>query len=268
MGAEIEYETAGQGEPLVLIHGSIVGEAFSPLLSQPALTSRYRVINYHRRGFLGSSRHAGPFSIAQQAADALAVIKEVAGGRAHVAGHSYGAVTAIQLTLDAPEAVQSLALLEPPMPVPSAEAFFANVPPIAAKFQAGDNAGAVDAFMRVVGGEGYREAIDQTLAAGWFDRCAADIATFFQVEVPALGEWQITEEQTRRISAPTLSVCGSESAPFFQEGHDLVQRWLPRVEAFQLAGATHALQMQSPRELAEALAAFIARHPMQAKAAV
>ena len=86
-GAELEYETVGTGEPLVLIHGALIGESCAPFLAEPALTSRYQVTNYHRRGYLGSSAHDGPCSIAQQAADALAVIGHVAGGRAHVLGH-------------------------------------------------------------------------------------------------------------------------------------------------------------------------------------
>ena len=264
LGADFEYETVGSGEPLVLVHGSIIGDAFAPLLAEPALTSRYQVTNYHRRGFLGSSAHSGPFSIAEQAADTLAVIRHVAGGRAHVAGHSYGGATALQLALDAPGAVQSLALLEPPLAVPSADAFFANLPPIAASYESGDKAGAVDAFLTLVIGPGYRSAIDKTLAAGWFEQSAADIDTFFRVEVPALGEWPFTEQLARRISQPALSVLGADSDQFFVEGHALLQQWLPQVETFVLPRATHGLQMQNARGLAEGLATFLARHPMPA----
>ena len=52
-GAEFEVEEAGTGEPLLLIHGSIIGDAYKPLLSESALTSRYRVIQYHRRDTVG-----------------------------------------------------------------------------------------------------------------------------------------------------------------------------------------------------------------------
>jgi pimeloyl-ACP methyl ester carboxylesterase len=112
-GAEFEIVEAGTGEPLLLIHGSIIGDAYKPLLSESALTSRYRVIQYHRRGFCGSSRPPRPFTIPEQAQDALAILRRVCGESAHVAGHSYGGVIGIQLALDAPEAVHSLALFEP-----------------------------------------------------------------------------------------------------------------------------------------------------------
>ena len=61
-GAELEYEVRGSGEPVVLIHGAILADAFAPIT--PALSGaeetedtrggRYRVIRYHRRGFAGS----------------------------------------------------------------------------------------------------------------------------------------------------------------------------------------------------------------------
>jgi pimeloyl-ACP methyl ester carboxylesterase len=271
-GAEFEYETVGSGEPLVLIHGVIIGDACAPLLAEPALTSRYQVTNYHRRGFLGSSRHTGPFSIAQQATDALAVIRHVAGGRAHVAGYSYGGAIALQLALDAPEAVHSLSILEVGLAVPAAVPSTAAVASRAARaamYESGDKAGAADAFLSMAIGPSYRASIDRTLTPGWFEQAVADLDTLFQVEGPARAEWQFTEELSRPISQPVLSVVGAESGPesgvFARESHALLEQWLPQAEAFVLPGATHGLQMQNPRGMAEGLAGFLARHPMPAK---
>lgn len=260
----LEYESAGSGEPLVLIHGSIIGDAFSPLLREPALTGQYQVTNYHRRGFLGSPHHEGPFSIDDQVADALAVIRAVAGRRAHIAGHSYGGVIALQLAIAEPDAVASLALFEPPLPVASAEAFFAALPPIAGLFAAGDRAGATDAFLMLAIGPNYREAGDVTLQPGWFQAAVDDIHTFFEFEVPALSEWQLTQELASSIEQPVLSVVGGDSPPFFAEGHALIQEWMPQAEGLIVPGATHGLQMQSPQFVAEGLAAFLARHSMMA----
>src|SRR5205814_3414905 len=112
-GIELEVESQGSGEPLLLVHGSIFGDAYAPLLTEPALKDRYRLIHYHRRGFAGSTHPDAPVSIADQAADALAVLQHLGINQAHVAGHSYGGAIALQLTLDAPAAVHSLILLEP-----------------------------------------------------------------------------------------------------------------------------------------------------------
>ena len=67
-GIELEYMVLGAGEPVVLVHAGIFADWFKPLLQEPALIGRYRVVSYHRIGYAGSSRVAGPVSIAQQAA--------------------------------------------------------------------------------------------------------------------------------------------------------------------------------------------------------
>lgn len=48
----------------------------------------------------------------------------------------------------------------------------------------------------------------------------------------------------------------------FGETQRLLLAWLPQAEGFVLPAATHGLQMQNPHDLAEALAAFFARHPL------
>jgi len=46
----LEYEVRGAGEPVLLIHGSHVAHAFLPLMVEPALADRFRLVRYHRRG--------------------------------------------------------------------------------------------------------------------------------------------------------------------------------------------------------------------------
>ena len=47
--ADIEYEVQGSGEPVVLIHGSILADAFYSLQAEPCIANNFRVIAYHRR---------------------------------------------------------------------------------------------------------------------------------------------------------------------------------------------------------------------------
>jgi pimeloyl-ACP methyl ester carboxylesterase len=94
-GVDLEYDVHGSGEPLLLIHGSILADAFFPLLNEPGIANHYRVISYHRRGFAGSARAIAPFTIRQQAADGQALLRHLGLPRAHLAGHSYGAAIAL-----------------------------------------------------------------------------------------------------------------------------------------------------------------------------
>jgi pimeloyl-ACP methyl ester carboxylesterase len=263
-GAVIEYEVRGAGEPLVLIHGAILADAFFPLLHEPAIASHYRVISYHRRGFAGSDRAHHPFLIPQQAADCRALLQHLDIPRAHVAGHSYGAITALQLALDAPDAIQSLALLEPVVldAIPSGPAFSEGLAPIIGMYERGEKEGALDGFLTAVVGAEYRQVIDTVLPPGALDLAVADLDTFFQVELPAMEAWRFTHADAQRIHHPVVSVLGSETAPIFSETHALLKQWLPQTEELVIPQATHGLQTMNPRAVAEGLARFFAKHPL------
>ena len=262
---ELEYEVRGTGEPVVLIHGAIIADAFAPITMEDTLTAHYRVIRYHRRGFAGSTHPDGPVGIAEQATDCLALLHHLGIDRAHVVGHSLGGAIALQLALDAPEVVHSLALLESDAPgAPSEEQFFEQFGPVMAMYESGNVAGAIEEFCRLVAGPRYQDAL-ACLPAGAFDQAMADAATLFQLDLPALESWTFSAELARRITVPVLVVLGSDSgsvAPIFSEQHELLCDWLSQAERFILPSATHALQMMNPQGMAEGLTTFFARHPM------
>jgi pimeloyl-ACP methyl ester carboxylesterase len=272
-GGELEYAVRGTGEPVLLIHGSILADAFAPLLAQPPLAHRYRLIHYHRRGFAGSCRHAGPCSIAEQAADARALLDHLGVERVHVVGHSTGGTIALQFALDAPERVASLALLEPAgIVAPSREAFAQEVLAFSdERYARGDKSGAVELFLQGVCGPQMREVADQSLPPGAYDQAAADADTFFLFEGPALGEWRFGPAEAARITQPVLLMLGADTdavTPMFGEMNAALAQWLPHAESVALPGATHALQMMNPAGTAAALTAFFARHPLATATAV
>ena len=263
-GITLEYEVQGSGEPMVFIHGAHMGDTYRPLMAEPAL-KEYRLIRYHRRGYAGSSRPDGPLPVSGHAADCLALMRKLDAVPAHVVGHSSGGVIALQLALDAPEAVRSLILLEPPLlEVPSGAALFAALGPSVQMYEAGDRAGAVDTFLRVVCGKDYRRAVE-TQTPGALDQAAADADAFFTGELPAVGEWMFTREDAARITQPVLSVLGANSdaaigLPVFGEIHERVIEWFPNAQPFVLSRAAHLLQMENPGDMAEGLASFLANN--------
>jgi pimeloyl-ACP methyl ester carboxylesterase len=272
-GVELEYEIRGTGEPVVLVHAGVFADWFKPLLEEPALTGRYCVLNYHRIGYAGSSRVCGAVSLAQQAAHLRSLMRRLGIERAHIVGHSSGGNIALQLALDAPDAVRSLALLEPALMAPPSEqqkgsaairASF-QIAPVLQLYGVGDKAGAVDAWMRGVGGPSYRAALDRTLPPGAFDQAVADADTFFGQELPAVRRWSFTRDDASRVTQPVLAVLGAKStevSPVFGKRQELLLTWLPKVEAFVLPDATHLLHAQNPHAMAVGLAAFFVRHPI------
>jgi pimeloyl-ACP methyl ester carboxylesterase len=266
-GVELEYETRGAGEPVVLMHAGVCGDFFKPLAEEPLLADRYRLVCYHRVGYVGSSRLTGAVSIEDQAAHCHSLMRHLGIERAHIVGHSSSAMMGLQLALSAPETVQTLALLDAARPAPASELQieFVNavVQPALQRYGAGDKAGAVDIWMQGTCGPNYRASLQQALPDA-FDQAVADADTFFGQELPAVQQWSFTQEDATHITQPVLAVLGALSRPVFRERRELLLAWLPHVEPFVLPDATHLLHIQNPSAMAEGLTSFFARHPVSA----
>lgn len=268
-GGELEYEIRGDGEPVLLIHGSHIAASFVPLMGEPVLAN-YRLIRYHRRGYAESTKHerGASFSIARQAADALAMLRHLGIERAHIVGHSYGGVIALQLTADAPAVVHSLTLLEPILGrfVPgSKESAKGLMEAAMARYSAGDHAGAVDAFMQAAVSPNWKTELGHTIPGGP-EQAERDARTFFEIEVPALTDWPFDERKAQGVSQPVLHMLGSESPAIVHEVKTVLDSWFPqRVEHLVIRGAAHGLHQMGGRysaAVAEGVAAFLRRHPI------
>jgi pimeloyl-ACP methyl ester carboxylesterase len=263
-GVELEYEVKGSGEPVLLIDPVVPGAVVS-FLSAPALVDRYRLIRYHKRGWVGSTHTAPPVRIADHAADAAALLDHLGVSRAHVAGHSSGGSVAMQLAFERPDLVHTLALLEPTLfGVPSAPSLFERAAPSMEAYGAGDHEGAVIGFLSLVSGldrDTCRHVIDGNVPDG-IARTISDADTFFGVELPALGAWAFGPDEAAVITQPVLSLLGRDTEQLWVEVAALLRSWFPRVEELAVDGVGHLLQMQRPQPVARGVAAFLGRYPM------
>jgi pimeloyl-ACP methyl ester carboxylesterase len=109
-GGRVWYEESGAGEPVVLLHGGAVDTRFFKD-NTPALAERLRVIGTDLWGHGRSPDREGPFTLESFSADVAELIERVAGGRAHVVGHSIGAVVALTLAIARPELLDRLVMI-------------------------------------------------------------------------------------------------------------------------------------------------------------
>lgn len=263
-GVTLEYEESGVGEPVVFIHGVLIADSFRPLRLDFGQVDRYRLITYHRRGYVGSSRPREPVSLAEQAADCAGLLSQLGLRRAHVVGHSFGGAVGLRLALDAPQLVHTLSLLEPGLLIgESADLYRQGLVNSARRYREAGAAVAVDEFLEMRW-PGYRPALERLLPGAW-EQAVADASTCFETDLPAGLAWPFGEVQARRIRQPVLVVSGETSValhPRFGETYRLLLSWLPNAEGFNVPGASHLLQMENPRATAEGLADFLARHPL------
>ena len=271
-GVELEYEVKGSGRPVLLISAGPIADSFVPFMSEKALVERYRLIRYRQRRMGDGEPSPVPVSFEQHAADAAALLGYLGVRRAHVAGHSTGAVIALQLAADRPEMVHTLALLEPTLVgVPSAAAFLPStlavleaVGPALAAYGSGDHDEAMATFLSVVCNldrESCRTVIEERVPGG-VAQAMKGADNWFGSYLPALSAWQFGPKEAAAISQPVLSVLGTESGPLFEEGHALLHLWFPQVEDCTIEGVAHLLHVQRPEPVAPGVAAFFARHPM------
>ncbi len=265
-GLELEYDVIGHGEPVLLIN-SVLADGFLPLLSEPALANRYQLITYHKRGWMGSTRTAGPVSIGDHAADAAALLRDLGVRQAHVAGHSSGAAVAVQLALTEPELVHSLALLELPlMSIPGGAAFLQKAGPAFETYGSGDHEAAMRTFLTMVSGLEWNEcrAVLDKNAPGAIAAGIKDADMLFGIEFPAVAAWPFGADQAARVSQPVLSVLGSRTDALWVEVAEVLRSWFKDVEECTIRDAGHLLQIQQPEAVAHALASFFDRHRMTA----
>jgi pimeloyl-ACP methyl ester carboxylesterase len=190
----------------------------------------------------------------------LALLKVVGVERAHVIGHSYGAVIALQLACEAPSAVHSLVLLEPPKTTAEMQGLEA-FEPLIAKYRSGNAREAVDSCMALVGGPDWRIEVQRTVP-GSPEQAERDAATFFDVELPTLGAWILNEDNASRISQPVLYVIGSASGPAFDNPKEAFQATVTHTEEVVLPGLNHLFFTRNPSLVATPIADFLARHPL------
>jgi 3-oxoadipate enol-lactonase len=105
---QINYESYGQGEPLLLIMGfGLPGIAWLPVLP---LLPGFRCIYYDNRGTGNSDKPDRPYSIAEMADDASSLLTSLGISRAKVYGVSMGGMIAQELVLRHPEQVEKVVL--------------------------------------------------------------------------------------------------------------------------------------------------------------
>jgi pimeloyl-ACP methyl ester carboxylesterase len=125
-GARLHVAEAGQGPPVLCLHGwpqhwwiwrKVI----------PALAEDRRVICPDLRGFGWSEAPAGPYEISEFAADMVALLDELGIDQVDLIGHDWGGYAGFLLCLNAPERVRSYLALgivhpwfEPPKPSPQA----------------------------------------------------------------------------------------------------------------------------------------------------
>jgi pimeloyl-ACP methyl ester carboxylesterase len=255
--SDLFKEEEGAGEPLVLVHGSW-GETFTWRLAMPGLTRALRVIAYDRLGHGQSpAPPIGALARRRHEDDLAALIERVAGGRAHVAGSSYGGSIALGLACRRPELFLSVSAHEPPL------VGIADRDPIVGR--AAKDLETVGEIVEHGDAEaGARHFVENVaLGPGAWPMLPREIHRAMVRNAPAFAaelrdpDWADADlEALAELDLPILLTQGDASLPWFAPIMETLARAAPQAELVTIDGAGHVPHQTHPGEYAAIISSF------------
>ncbi|HYZ27701.1 MAG TPA: alpha/beta fold hydrolase [Thermoleophilaceae bacterium] len=256
---KLHWESAGEGPPVLLIAGQgMTVDAWWATI--PVLAESFRVIAFDNRDTGRSTRLPWPYTVAQMAGDAVAVLDAAGARRAHVYGISLGSLVAQEVALRHPDRVDALVL-----GASSGGGFAAYKPPPSSLAQTflvrAGTMGAEEAQWAAVPytyAEKSRRVHAERIATDIAHRLKSPPEPLAYVHQAAAVATHDAYERLNRLAAPTLVVHGEEDV-FVPPANALVlAERIPGAELRLWPDAGHMYIVDEPRADQE-IARFLVR---------
>jgi non-heme chloroperoxidase len=267
-GTKLAYIEQGQGEAVVMVHGSL-GDYRSFAFQMGPFSSHYRIISYSRRYHYPNPEDGGgmPYTARTHADDLAVLLETLEIEKAHIVGSSYGGLVGLQLGKDRPALVRSEVLGE------AAIVHWLKGRPeggdLFDRFVEGCRRRAAEAFSKGDLDGGVRAFADGLFGMGSFDRLSGRVKKAMlqnavslraQIEVPFQD---FSCGDARRVVAPCLILDGERSQPMFRLGNDQLQQCLPHWERIVVPNASHVMHASNPSSFNQIVMAFLAERPIR-----
>ncbi|AWX57686.1 alpha/beta fold hydrolase [Brevibacillus brevis] len=256
-GARIYYEVAGEGEPLLLIHGFNLDTRLWDDQIQ-AFAQTYKVVRFDIRGFGKTLATDVPFTLYD---DVKAVLLGLGIEKAHVAGLSFGGMVAQEFALAYPQMVSNLILV--------ASGLFGHP-------RSEQRLHDVERFNQVCQRGTTEEALEMTTQM-WFDgpgqpvnEQALEARNRFKeinrhaFSLPEFGVGLETLspspiERLENIKAPTLVLAGARDYPDFLQIADVLTERITGAQKVILPDSAHIPPMDQPEVFNQLVLEFLAQ---------
>lgn len=252
-GRSLHYHEAGEGPPLVLLHGSGPGVSGWANFGRnlPVLAEHLRCLVLDQPGFGGSERQTPfPKNYLRVSAEALLGFLDAMGlEKVHLLGNSMGGDVAVRFTLDNPDRVDRLVLLGPggtaaPILGPSPSEGIKRL----MDFNLDPTRDRMEAWVRTMVSDQAlvtTELVDERMAnaeqPGAVQVLQDAYTTFFD---PAMAEAVPLFAEVHRIRARTLICWGRDDRVAPVEGALLPARRMPRADLMIFSRCGHWVQIE------------------------
>lgn len=249
-GIPIAYIEAGDGNPIVLVHGSLCDyrywhPQFAPLALQHR-TIAVSLSHYYPIQYAASGQEFSWWAHVEELAE---FIEQLDCGPVHLLGHSRGGCIAFQLAVRDPHLVKSLILADPGGPLQTGV-----MPPTAALPESVQQLRERAANL-IAGGsvdEGLQLFVDSVSMPGFWNKSSEPFKTMardnadtlvlqFADPLPAYNK---TDAQT--IRCPTLLIDGEKSPRMYQKNAEALASWIAGAERATVRAASHGMNVANP----------------------
>jgi pimeloyl-ACP methyl ester carboxylesterase len=260
-GCRLAYRIVGSGPPLIVIQGvGARGVTPNPLTEQ--LLRHYTCLSFDNRG-IGDSQLVGQgLSAGQMANDTLALMNHVGWNSAHVMGHSFGGLIALQLTLENPARIRSLSLLCSFARGSEVGHLSTRMLWILLRLRLGTRQARRRAFMEIVlppGDPGIRSEAMASKLSAILGHDVGDEPPITSQQMKAMRHADVTPRLGEIRGIPTLVVSGDCDTLAPPNLGKAIAKGIPGAKYIEIAGAGHSFPVLEPHRCADLMLEHMAR---------
>lgn len=255
-GFKLHYLEAGSGPPVILLHGlGGDGSRWAPNIAP--LAQRFHVFALDQIGFGASDKPLANYHTGMLAEFLAGFMDAVGVEKAALVGNSMGASVATYFAVHYPTRVDKLVLADgagyrgaprtaPPTPEQQHRSWIQN----------GVTLDETREFFRIMWFDKSR-VTDEVVEAGLRARLGSAWAIGQIQESGRLGRGGVSEEEMRRIAAPTLIVWGAQDELADPASADRLARDIPGAKKVLIEQCGHLPQLEQPEEFNRLVTAFL-----------
>lgn len=260
-GAELRYETCGEGPTVVLLHGALSSRGTFRRI-RPQLADGHRLVLTVLRGHEGTEPVLpADYGLAgTEVGDLLTILDDAGVERADLVGHSTGGAIAVAVARSRPDRVARLVLIEPTLLSLLDEDRYrrveADFAPARSAGRGGDDLVGLRNLLEVMGATTWPSLPEATRQRA-FDTMVP-ISGLVGQHIRALFELELTEDEVRALASPALLVYGRDSVHFEQPIAERLAELRPDWPQLHVEGAGHNSHLERPDVVGPAAARFLA----------
>lgn len=263
-GCRIWYDSAGAGDPLLLVPGQASDHRMWEEVA-PAFSRHHRVLVFDHRGTGESAAPLSPpYTIELFARDAIAVLEAAGIRRTHVYGISMGGRIAQRLAIDHADRVGAVVL---GATTPGDSHGIARPPEVDAKFR---EVNPEERFRLLIDElytpdfqRAHPEAVEAFRARALLDPRPPDVLRLHYQASQGHEAW----DELPSIGVPVLVIHGTDDRVNPTANARLLAERIPGAELHLLEGARHDYHVECHPEATDIVLDFLARHSLAAESA-